>query len=209
MSKFKTEEDIIEAYQAGQRHFGENYVKELNQKAKSTKLLHECAEIKWHFIGNLQSSKCKQIASLPNLFMVETIDSAEIACKLNKAWGKRNSSPLNIMIQVNTSNEPQKNGVEPELVTETYEQILNNCENLKISGLMTIGSLADSLNTEKTNKDFQTLIECREKIAEQLKIQPIKIELSMGMSNDFEKAIMMGSTNVRVGSLIFGEREKK
>ncbi len=114
-------------------------------------------------------------------------------------------------IQVNTSGEENKNGVEPEAAPEMAKHIATHCPNLELSGVMTIGALGHSLGTERPrpdglNPDFVSLVECRSKIAETLGKNPDDFELSMGMSNDFEEAIKMGSTNVRVGSCIFGAR---
>lgn len=209
VSKFKTEENVIEAYQAGQRHFGENYVKELAQKARSPRIQEHCPNIKWHFIGNLQGGKCARVASVPNLFVIETIDSTQLAEKLNKVCERIKLESFNIMLQINTSRENQKNGFDPETVVEAYKHIKDTCKSLRIIGLMTIGSLANSLQTGDLNRDFQVLIECRDRISNELGIDINDIELSMGMSNDFEQAITMGSTNIRVGSLIFGSREPK
>jgi len=156
----------------------------------------------------LQSNKVNKIVNIPNLWVIETVDSESLADKLHKAWKK--SEPLKIMIQVNTSNEEQKNGLELNLVNKAYEHILNNCKNLDVTGLMTIGSVNESFNAESgLNQDFLNLIECRSKLNSEFGLDQNKLELSMGMSSDFEKAIQMGSTSVRVGSLIFGEREKK
>lgn len=147
---------------------------------------------------------------IPNLYIVETVDSTSLADKLQKAWSAQNKpEALKIMIQVNTSNEEQKNGLEPNLLTKAYEHIVNNCKSLEVCGLMTIGSVNESLNSDGVNQDFLNLIDCRNKLASEFGFDANKLELSMGMSSDFETAIQMGSTSVRVGSLIFGERDKK
>lgn len=151
-----------------------------------------------------------KIVKVPNLYIIETVDSISLADKLEKAWKDQNKSePLKIMIQVNTSNEEQKNGLDVAELNKTYEHIVQNCKNLEITGLMTIGSVSESLNAEGANQDFQNLIDYRSKLASEFNFESSKLELSMGMSSDFEKAIQMGSTSVRVGSLIFGERAKK
>lgn len=147
---------------------------------------------------------------IPNLYIVETVDSTSLADKLQKAWSAQNKpEALKIMIQVNTSNEEQKNGLEPNLLPKAYEHIVNNCKSLEVCGLMTIGSVNESLNSDGVNQDFLNLIDCRNKLASEFGFDANKLELSMGMSSDFETAIQMGSTSVRVGSLIFGERDKK
>lgn len=107
VSKTKPPEMIVEAYAAGQRHFGENYVNELVEKANHSLILENCKDIKWHFIGNLQANKVNKLLPLPNLHMIETVDEEKLATKLNTNWPKINTSnsKLNIMIQVNTSGE--------------------------------------------------------------------------------------------------------
>lgn len=108
MSKLKPPELIIEAYKAGQRHFGENYVNELAEKGNHPDILRECKDIRWHFIGHLQRNKVNKILSVPNLYVVETIDSERIASSLNVSWSKfrkYNDLKLKVMIQVNTSKE--------------------------------------------------------------------------------------------------------
>lgn len=210
VSKLKSIDDIIEIYNTGQRHFGENYVKELEEKSKSEEILKNCPQIKWHFIGNLQSNKVNKIVSIPNLYVIETVDSNSLADKLQKALLAQNKpDPLKIMIQVNTSSEDQKNGIELNKVNETYSHIINECKNLEVTGLMTIGSVNESLNSQGLNQDFINLIDSQKSLIKEFNLDENKLELSMGMSQDFEKAIQMGSTSVRVGSLIFGERDKK
>lgn len=107
VSKTKPIAHIIEAYAAGQRHFGENYVKELEEKASSPEILDQCEDIKWHFIGHLQTNKINKVLALKNLHMIETVDSQKLASQLDKSWGKLfgAASKLNVMIQINTSGE--------------------------------------------------------------------------------------------------------
>lgn len=203
VSKKKTVYDIIEAYNAGQRHFGENYVQELEEKANSEKILAQCPDIKWHFIGHLQSNKAKKVANLPNMYAIETVDSKKLAELLDN-FMKTKDSKLNVMIQVNTSLEPQKSGILPEELVEFFTNI-KELSNLNVLGLMTIGSYEASTSGE-INKDFQSLLECKNELVNKLGIAPELVALSMGMSHDFETAIEMGSTFVRVGSLVFGAR---
>lgn len=109
MSKTKPVEAIIEAYSVGQRHFGENYVKELEEKARDPKILETCKEIKWHFIGHLQRNKINKIIKLPGLHMIQTIDSEKLAEAVNTSWKTsrmETEGKLRILLQVNTSGEP-------------------------------------------------------------------------------------------------------
>jgi len=205
VSKTKPVDMIVEAYQAGHRHFGENYVQELCEKSTNPVILKECPDIQWHFIGNCQSNKAKDLMRCPNLRMMETIVSEKLAKKLNShGSGER----LPVMVQVNTSGEANKNGLEPEESVECARFIQEKCPNLAFVGLMTIGDLGNSLaaQVKGENPDFAKLRETRAMVAKQLNLVETDLELSMGMSNDFEEAVRMGSTSVRVGSSIFGAR---
>lgn len=211
MSKLKPAELIIDAYKAGQKHFGENYVNELVEKAHDSNILETCVDIHWHFIGHLQRNKVNKILSVTNLFMIETIDNEKLALALDSSWPKfrkNDDLKLKVMVQVNTSDEQEKNGCEPALVSSLVKHIIDNCKNLEFVGLMTIGMFGYDI-TKGPNPDFLRLKECREKVSKELDIDLKTIELSMGMSNDYEHAVELGSTSIRVGSAIFGERPKK
>lgn len=132
VSKTKSVEDIQQLYEAGQRKFGENYFQELCEKAP---LLP--SDIEWHFIGHLQSTKAsKLIREIPNLKVVETVDSQKLAGKLNTAL-ETVGKTLEIFLQVHTGNEETKSGVMPSEVNELADFIKNDCLRLKIKGLMT------------------------------------------------------------------------
>lgn len=199
VSKTKPVSLIREAYDAGHRHFGENYVQELLDKAPQLP-----ADIQWHFVGHLQSNKAKTILSgVPNLYMVESVDSTKIANHLNSAVASLGRPPLKVLVQVNTSGEESKYGVEPSECVQLAKHVKLQCRNLEFSGLMTIGMLDYSSRPE----NFESLSVCRTEVCKALEILDDQCELSMGMSGDFEEAIEMGSTNVRIGSTIFGARE--
>ncbi|KAI7788753.1 alanine racemase family protein [Diaporthe eres] len=226
VSKLKPANDILALHRepASQLHFGENYAQELGQKAE---LLPR--SIRWHFIGGLQSTHCKTLARIPNLFAVSSVDSAKKAQLLNKARGEliASSAPdssaprLNVHVQVNTSGEESKSGVAPGAdVVALSRLVLAECPHLNLLGFMTIGAIARSVATtpENENEDFVRLGEQRDLVAAELadllaargeggEAQPL--ELSMGMSEDFEGAIALGSSEVRVGSTIFGTRGPK
>ncbi|XP_050535994.1 pyridoxal phosphate homeostasis protein isoform X2 [Daktulosphaira vitifoliae] len=209
VSKTKPIEQIIYIYHKGQRHFGENYVQELLTKANDPELLEKCPDIKWHFIGLVQTNKISKILSVPNLELIETIHSQKLADALNAVWKSQNNNCLlKIMVQVNTSLEEEKNGVLPNNTVNLCKHIKNNCENLKLIGLMTIGRFGYDCSLGP-NPDFLALVECKKKVCMELNLDLNEFELSMGMSDDFEHAIECGSTNVRVGSSIFGYRPKK
>ncbi|XP_044754392.1 pyridoxal phosphate homeostasis protein [Coccinella septempunctata] len=206
VSKKRDSSDIIQAYQAGQRHFGENYVKELETKARDERILEKCKEIKWHFIGHLQGNKVKELLHIPYLYMIETVHSQQLAEKLNNSWDTGDDRKLRIFIQVNTSGEKEKSGCSPDEIINLMKFIKDKCPKLQVDGLMTIGSAEHS--KESQNPDFVKLIECKKEVCREFGIPEKDFELSMGMSADYVQAIEMGSTNVRVGSAIFGERSK-
>ena len=176
--------------------------------------------INWHFIGGLQTNKCRPLAeSIPNLWCVSSVDSSKKADALDKGRGNllsgehksevgEGGEKLRIMVQVNTSGEESKSGVEPGDTLELCKHIREKCPNLRLQGLMTIGAIARSKATtpETENEDFITLRDVRDQVAKELGISPDELELSMGMSSDFEGAIAQGSNEVRVGSTIFGDR---
>lgn len=162
--------------------------------------------------------------AIPNLYAVQTVSSVKGADALNKQLDTR-TAPLNVLLQVNTSGEDAKSGLPPltsapappesELV-QVAKHVIASCPNLHLQGLMTIGSLAESLNaTEKPNEDFEKLKQTRDILEEALAAEKGKwgedgaLLLSMGMSSDFEAALTTGSDIVRVGTGIFGSRPKK
>jgi PLP dependent protein len=190
-------------------HFGENYLQELVEKSKELP-----KSIKWHFIGGLQSNKCKQLASsVPNLWCVSSVDTEKKADLLEKGRSAldRNTEPLRVKIQVNTSGEDSKSGVEPSQALALCQHICTSCPHLKLSGLMTIGAIARSKAStpETENEDFTCLVQTRNEVAEGLGIANEDLELSMGMSADWESAVAHGSNEVRIGSTIFGDRPPK
>lgn len=210
VSKLKPANDILALHQApaSHTHFGENYAQELSQKAE---LLPRT--IDWHFIGGLQSGHCKNLAKIPNLFCVSSVDSLKKAQLLNSSRTANPDLPkLNIHVQVNTSGEEAKSGCAPGADTVSLcREIAQNLPGLNLLGLMTIGAIARSRATtvENENEDFEALREQRDLVAKELGLSPESLELSMGMSEDFEGAIAQGSSEVRVGSTIFGQRPAK
>ncbi|XP_058467233.1 pyridoxal phosphate homeostasis protein [Malaya genurostris] len=213
VSKTKPVEMILDGYSVGQRDFGENYVQELIEKANDSRILEQCQDIRWHFIGHLQSNKINKIVNLPNLYMIETVHNTKLAESLNKAWEKvKTEKPdrnkLNVLIQINTSGEDEKNGTEPSEAVNLYRFVTEKCPNLNCQGIMTIGRLGHDY-TAGPNPDFIELIKCHQDICSTFEKNPTELQVSMGMSGDFVQAIEMGSTIVRVGSSIFGVRAKK
>ncbi|KAK4328678.1 hypothetical protein Pmani_000925 [Petrolisthes manimaculis] len=209
VSKTKPKDMIIEAYNAGQRHFGENYVQELVEKSNDEMIQSNCPDIRWHMIGPIQSNKVKKIIESPNLYCIETVHNAKLATTINNAVKKfLGDKKLKVFLQVNTSGEENKSGISPDKVGELATHVVETCSNLELLGLMTIGAFDHDLS-KGPNPDFQTLLKCQAGVCETVCKEPQDLELSMGMSNDFEHAILVGSSNVRVGSTIFGAREYK
>ncbi|WWC64752.1 YggS family pyridoxal phosphate enzyme [Kwoniella dejecticola CBS 10117] len=218
ISKIKPASDIKALYDAGYRHFGENYIQEMVDKAEVLP-----ADIKWHFVGALQSNKSKLAASVPNLHVIETLSSIKVADLLQKSLASSRTSKLNVYIQINTSAEDVKSGLPPLTSSSTDGEavdlavhVIRNCPDLNLLGLMTIGSFESSHDSSKPNPDFTTLKETRKELARILVEKAIEgapsendLELSMGMSADFAQAVKEGSSSVRVGTRIFGERPKK
>ena len=199
VSKIKPVELLRAVYDQGHRHFGENYVKEICEKAPQMP-----DDTNWHFIGHLQSNKCNALVKgVPSLYIVETVDTVKLANKLNNACENAGrKEKLKVMIQVNTSGEDQKSGCQPNDTSDIVKHVLSSCNKLDFAGLMTIGVYG-----EGAEECFEVLVKCREQVANDIEVDPLTLELSMGMSGDFASAIAMGSTNVRCGSTIFGARD--
>mmetsp|Transcript_57669 Transcript_57669/g.99302 ORF Transcript_57669/g.99302 Transcript_57669/m.99302 type:complete len:297 (+) Transcript_57669:52-942(+) len=209
VSKTKPASALVAAYSAGHRDFGENYVQELIEKSNHPDLA-QLEGLNYHFIGKIQSNKANMlIKKVPQLEIVETIDSLKLALKINSAVkaavdeGLRAPGALKVMIQVNSSGEPQKGGVESNgEAVALAQEIFLNCPHLNLVGVMTIGNADYTAGPS----NFKFLDDCRKSVAEAISVEESSLELSMGMSGDFESAILHGSTNVRVGSTIFGSR---
>uniref|UniRef100_A0A8C5KH90 Pyridoxal phosphate homeostasis protein n=1 Tax=Jaculus jaculus TaxID=51337 RepID=A0A8C5KH90_JACJA len=200
VSKTRPADMVIEAYGHGQRTFGDNYVQELLEKTSNPKILSSCPEIKWHFIGHLQKQNVNKLMAVPNLFMLQTVDLAKLADKVNSSWQKKGSTEkLTVMIQINTDGEDSKHGLPPSGTIAMVEHIKANCPSLEFVRLMTIGSFGHDLN-QGPNPDFQVLVSLREELCKKLSIPADQVELNMGVSMDFQHAIEVGSTNVRIGS---------
>ncbi|MFT5657543.1 MAG: pyridoxal phosphate enzyme (YggS family) [Gammaproteobacteria bacterium] len=193
VSKRMPVEDIREAYRCGQRNFGENYLQEAQQKILAVADLEIC----WHFIGAIQSNKTRVIAE--NFDWVHCVDRLKIAQRLSE---QRPASlpPLNICIQVNVDLEASKAGIPLEQVAELAQQI-SQLANIRLRGLMAIPAPSDSVESQR-----QPLAKLRLALA-QLQHSGLDCDtLSTGMSHDMEAAIAEGSTLVRIGTAIFGER---
>ncbi|TKR64569.1 hypothetical protein L596_025079 [Steinernema carpocapsae] len=201
VSKTKPSSMIQELYDGGHRDFGENYVQELDSKA--AELSGSCPEMRWHYIGTLQTNKISKLASIENLYCVQTISSIKHCDTFDKEMEKRGRM-LNVMVQMNSSGEEQKGGQDEENCLDLAKHVTEKCANLNLFGFMTIGSFDRDPNEH--NPDFDLLFKLREKWCQQAGKDVKNYHLSMGMSNDYVQAIKQGSTVVRVGSSIFGAR---
>ncbi|MBY6205973.1 MULTISPECIES: YggS family pyridoxal phosphate-dependent enzyme [Halomonas] len=197
VSKTKPASMIREAYEQGQRDFGENYLQEALEKQKA---LADCDAICWHFIGPLQSNKTRDVAE--HFAWVHSVDRVKIARRLSEQR-PAHLPPLNICLQVNVSNEPSKSGVGLEDLPELAAQVAA-LPGLQLRGLMTIPAPCD--DTKAQRQPFRQLASALARLREQLPQAPLDT-LSMGMSADLEAAIAEGATMVRLGTAIFGSRQ--
>ncbi len=198
VSKFHPIEAIDEAYCVGQRIFGESKVQEMVAKYESLP-----KDIEWHFIGHLQSNKIKYMA--PFVSLIHGVDSYKLLVEINKCAIKENRI-INCLLQIHIAQEETKFGFTPD---ECIDMLRNDewkqLSNIKICGLMGMATFTD--NTEQVNREFKFLYQLYTELKENYFSQSDYFkELSMGMSDDYKLAIANGSTLVRVGSKIFGER---
>lgn len=198
VSKTKPVEAVLEAAQAGQRSFGENYVQEGVEKVQYFQHNHPELKLEWHFIGPLQSNKTRLIAE--NFDWMHTIDRAKIAQRLSEQR-PANLPPLQVLIQVNTSGEASKSGISENEVFELAE-LISGLPNLMLRGLMSIPENVSDYESQFAA--FKKLAYLKAKLAERF---PNIDTLSMGMSGDMEAAIAAGSTIVRIGTAVFGQRD--
>ncbi|WP_299729511.1 YggS family pyridoxal phosphate-dependent enzyme [uncultured Endozoicomonas sp.] len=196
VSKTKPADMIRAAWRCGQKHFGESYLQEAISKIQA---LGDLSDIHWHFIGPIQSNKTRDIAE--HFEWVHSVDRLKIAQRLNDQRPE-SLPPLNICLQINISEESSKSGINlselPQLV-----QAINQLPRLKLRGLM--GIPAPESDPEQQRIPFRTLADALKNLNEQFSLD--MDTLSMGMSDDLEAAIQEGSTMVRIGTALFGERD--
>ena len=190
VSKTKPVEDILELYDLGHRDFGENYVQELVEKAERLP-----KDIRWHFIGHLQSNKVKLIT--PFVYLIHGVDSLKLLKEIDKQ-AEKNKRLIDCLLQVHIAEEETKFGFDEN---ELFALEIGQFANLKIKGLMGMASLTE--NTNKIRIEFKHLKTIYKKLST---LTPQLSILSMGMSADYKIAIEEGSNMVRIGSLLFGER---
>jgi pyridoxal phosphate enzyme (YggS family) len=195
VSKTKPNELIMEAYESGQRDFGENYVQELSSKHEQLP-----KEIRWHFIGHLQSNKVKYIA--PFVHLIHGIDSLKLLREVDKQAAK-NSRKINCLLQVHIASEETKFGFSAE---ECFDLVksgeIEKLQNVNVCGLM--GMATNTEDEKHIREEFRGLKQLLSRLRE---LKPEMKTLSMGMSSDYLMAIEEGSNMIRIGSTIFGERD--
>ena len=188
VSKTKSNEEIMDAYNNGIRDFGENYVQELIGKIDSLP-----RDIRWHMIGHLQTNKVKDIIKR-NIYLIESVDSSKLAKEINKE-GIKNNKIVNILIEINIAGDINKTGCSIDGLEDLINEV-KKLSNIKLLGLMAIAPHTD--NEEEIRDAFKKMKKLKDKYNLEL--------LSMGMSSDYKIAIEEGSDIVRIGTKIFGER---
>jgi pyridoxal phosphate enzyme (YggS family) len=203
VSKTKSIEEIKALYDLGQRDFGENYVQELADKAAQLP-----KDIRWHFIGHLQSNKVKQIASF--IHLIQSVDSLKLLQEINKQ-ALKNNKIIDCLLQVYIAQEETKFGLDERELTLIFTNV-RELANVRVVGLMGMASLTDDMN--KVRNEFRYLKTLFDKHALPTPLLRSARNddsqfrtLSMGMSADYKIAIEEGSTIVRIGSLLFGSRD--
>ncbi|MDP8958230.1 MAG: YggS family pyridoxal phosphate-dependent enzyme [Actinomycetota bacterium] len=189
VTKGRAVETVLEAYRAGQRHFGESRSQDLTDKALALP-----SDIEWHFVGPLQRNKVRVVR--PQVVLLHSLDRPELA----ETWVKGPGQAPPALLEVNVGGEEQKLGVDPDRAEELLEQVLGL--GVDVRGLMTIPPRVE--RSEQARGYFEELAELRDRLAARW---PKVRELSMGMSEDFEEAVEAGSTIVRIGRAIFGSTD--
>jgi len=195
VSKTKPIADIAALYALGQRDFGENYVQELTEKQAQLP-----QDIRWHFIGHLQSNKVKYIA--PFVHLIHGVDSLKLLKEVNKQAAKH-QRVIDVLLQMHIAQEETKFGLDEKELVQLLEAISHEpLPNVRICGLMGMASFSD--NTSLVRSELKGLKAIYDQYANRAPVE--MIILSMGMSGDYEIAVEEGSTMVRIGSLLFGSR---
>lgn len=198
VSKFHSVNEILEAYDTGQRIFGESRVQELVQKHEELP-----KDIEWHFVGNLQRNKVKQIA--PFITLIHSLDSERLMLEIEKQ-GSVNNRIIPCLIQIHIADEETKSGFSPDECRQFLtDGKWKECSHVKISGIMGMATFTEDEN--KVKKEFEQLKSLFDEFKQiHFNNDPYFKEISMGMTGDYQIAIAAGSTLLRIGTLIFGSR---
>ena len=198
VSKFNPSEAIMEAYQAGQRIFGESRPQELLQKVQELP-----CDIQWHFIGHLQTNKLKMV--LPYVSLIHSVDSERLLMEINK-YAVKNNLKVKCLLELFVAQEETKQGFSKEELMQLMDKLQQEpLEGVEICGLMGMASFVD--DEQQIRGEFAALKQAFDQIREKyISTHPNFNELSMGMSGDYRIAVELGSTMVRIGTTIFGAR---
>jgi len=199
VSKTKSVEEILDLYHLGHKDFGENYVQEMAEKAARLP-----NDIRWHFIGHLQTNKVKLI--MPFVQLIHGVDSLKLLNEVNRQAVKANRE-VDCLLQVHIAKEETKFGLDEKELAALLNSPISALKNVNICGLMGMASFTNDMETVR--KEFRNLKEIFDKTVKLLTPGSGFRTLSMGMSADYKLAIEEGSNMVRIGSLLFGERKKK
>lgn len=197
VSKTRSLDEIKTYYELGHRDFGENRVQELLEKSYA--LQKDCPEIRWHMIGHLQTNKINQLFTVPNLYAIHSVHDRHLTEKLIKAED-RLGHDLILFLQLNTSHESEKSGFETYTDLLASAELLSKSKHLKLKGLMTMGTLRTTDFEAEAGRCFQELQVEKEKLQNDL---GLKLEASMGMSQDYQIAVREKSDWVRLGTMMF------
>jgi PLP dependent protein len=198
VSKTKPISAVLEAYELGHRDFGENKVQEMCEKAEALP-----RDIKWHLIGHLQRNKVKYIA--PFVYLIHSVDSLKLLAEINKQ-AEKNERVINVLLQIFIAKEESKFGLDKaELHDLLSSEEFRAMQHIKIIGLMGMASFTD--DKKQIEEEFTGLKHLYDEVKDKYQAENISwSELSMGMSGDYPLAVAAGSTYIRVGSVIFGNR---
>ena len=192
VSKFKPVEDILEAYRAGQRAFGENRPQELAAKAKVLP-----ADIEWHFIGHLQTNKVKLV--LPYASLIQSVDSERLLAEIDKT-ARALGRTVDILLEIHIAEEATKQGLTPEEAVSLAARMAEY-PNVRLRGVMGMATFTD--DTDQVRREFRSL----KALSQRLSGIPGCDQVSMGMSEDWRIAVEEGTTLVRIGTALFGKRQ--
>ncbi len=193
-SKFRNKDELRAAYDAGIRHFGENKGQEVRDKAG---FFNAYDDIHLSFIGRIQKNKVKYMTGTVD--MIQSVDSPEIAEYINSKYASENKN-IDVLVEINSSGEANKGGIEPENVKMMLRYI-ENCSNMKLRGIMTLGPLTDDVS--RTEKSFRLMKGIYDEYSKEFAGFDY---LSMGMTDDYVTALKCGSNMIRIGRLLFGDR---
>lgn len=200
VTKYSPLSDILISMELGHLDYGENRVDQL--KERSVRLIEEgFLNARWHMIGHLQTNKVKELLFVPNLYAIHSVDSLRLIEEIKKRIDDYAGDRLNIFLQFNTSNEEEKSGFETYLELKEAAQMILSHKKLNLYGLMTMGSIRSDDQRKAAHECFSKLASLKEELMKDLNL--INLNLSMGMSADYQIAIQHGANYIRLGSVLY------